>query len=70
MLPCLLCLFGISFIHSLILSDLTAVWCQTITYRMENYEVYWDAAQRFCECTGHLAVLDTEEKQMALLSQM
>ena len=48
--------------------DVILVWSQTFTYYMVN--LGWPAVKQACECTGHLAILDTEAKQMALLNQV
>ena len=32
--------------------------------------IYGNAAKGYCECEGHLAILDTAEKQTDLLSQV
>ena len=49
-------------------SDVVLVWSQTFTHDFGLLN--WNAAKWMCDCRGHLAVLDTEEKQMVLLNQV
>ena len=41
-----------------------------IGYYFGHGQLSWMAAKNRCDCIGHLAFLDTEEKQMALLDQV
>ena len=51
--------------------DLSApVDSQEPSYEYLPYKVKWFWTKIWCECQGNLAVLDSQEKQERLLSQM
>ena len=51
--------------------DLTAlVESQEPSYEYQPYRVKWFTAKVWCECQGNLAILDSQQKQERLLTQM
>ena len=40
------------------------------TFPYFPYKLWWSAAKLLCDCYGHLAVVDTPEKQIQLLEQV
>ena len=53
---------SVSFVESAV-SD-----CQT--YSFWHHTVYWSAAKTYCDCTGSLVVMDTQEKHDHLMTQI
>ena len=50
---------------TVVLSVLVVLGTQSFTYF--GHRIWWSAAKLFCDCHGHLAVLDTAEQQQNLL---
>ena len=50
--------------------DVAVVWSQAVTFTYTESELWWGSAKTYCECIGHLAILDTVQKQLALLNQV
>ena len=50
--------------------DVAMVWSQAVTFTYTESELWWGYAKTYCECIGHLVILDTEQKQLALLNQV
>ena len=40
------------------------------TFSYQPYTLWWSATKLLCDCYGHLAVVDTSEKQSQLLEQV